>query len=104
MFVLYVNQENTGLQQNTKFILLLIIILQHNLLIVDKQLNVYNCDGKTCLDCYCENVWEKEETQELIINRQPHNIKFFDDKIGILPQLKEKYKEMIQLSLMGLFQ
>jgi len=57
----------------------------------------------TCLH-YSDDIWKEEQIQELIINKQPHNIKFFDDEIGILPQLKEKYKEMIELSLMGLFQ
>jgi len=52
---------------------------------------------------YTSNIWSKEDVQELIINKQPHNIKFFDDKIGIIPSLKLKYKDIIELSLMGLF-
>ena len=68
--------------------------------------------GKTCLD-FQKELWLKEAIQELIITKQSHNIKFFDDKIGILPHLREKYKEIIdlrekykdviELSLMGLF-
>jgi len=57
----------------------------------------------SCLDYTCRGVWKKEYTQELIITGQPHNIKFFDDKIGILPSLKKKYKEVIEMSELGIF-
>lgn len=50
----------------------------------------------------CVGVWKEEETQELIINKQPHNIKIFDNKVGFLPHLREKYKDIIELSDMGL--
>ena len=44
-----------------------------------------------------ESLWRNKKIQELIINKQPHNIKFFDDKIGILPELNIKYKDIIEL-------
>jgi len=67
------------------------------------NINVTNKDGRTCFDNTRLLVWCKEDIQELIINKQPHNIKFFDDNIGILPRLKEKHKEIIGLVEMGLF-
>jgi len=57
---------------------------------------------RTCL-YYNRCIWRLEYIQELIINKQPHNIKFFDDKIGILPELKEKHKDVIELVEMGIF-
>jgi len=65
------------------------------------NINTKNDYGVSCLD-QLANIWKKENVQELIINKQPHNIKFFDEKIGILPSLREKYKDIIELSLMGL--
>jgi len=50
-----------------------------------------------------KKIWSDESIQELIINKQPHNIKFLDVKVGLLPSLREKYKEIIELSQMGLF-
>jgi len=67
------------------------------------DINNHNKDNKSCLDHECEGVWEKEYVQELIISGQPQNIKFFDDMIGILPSLKVKYKEVIEMSEMGIF-
>jgi len=57
----------------------------------------------SCLDFECKGVWKEEYVQELIISGQPQNIKFFDDKIGILPSLKLKYKEVIEMSEFGIF-
>jgi len=51
---------------------------------------------------HSKQVWRTKYIQELIINKQPWNIKLLDDNVGILPELKEKYKEIIELSLMGL--
>jgi len=65
------------------------------------NINVYDSDDESCLD-YCVKLWRKQEIQELIINKQPQNIKFFDDKVGILPELRIKYKEIIELSHIGL--
>jgi len=48
------------------------------------------------------NEWAGEDIQELIINTQPHNIKLLDDNVGILPHLKQKYKDIIELAEMGL--
>jgi len=53
--------------------------------------------------CYEREMWVEEYVQELIINKQPHNIKLLSDMIGIRPEMKEKYKDIIELSLMGLF-
>jgi len=76
----------------------------HLLLEVGADINTSDKYKKeSCLDSTCNGVWQEEYTQELIINKQPQNIKFFDENIGILPQLKEKYNEVIELSLMGLF-
>jgi len=66
------------------------------------NINVHNYSGYSCLNNLCE-IWFDETIQELIINKQPHNIKFFDDEIGILPEFKIKYKEVIEMSKMGLF-
>jgi len=66
------------------------------------DINIYHSQSNTCLDYYKE-IWDEESIQELIINNQPHNIKLFDVKIGILPQLREKYKEIIELTEIGLF-
>ena len=66
------------------------------------DIKLYNSSNKSCL-YYHNEIWEEEYTHELIINKQPQNIKFFDEKIGILPSLKEKYKEMIELSELGIF-
>jgi len=67
------------------------------------DISIHNKWNKSCLD-FNKTMWKENETiQKLIINKQPHNIKLFDDKIGILPQLKEKYKEIIELAEMGLF-
>jgi len=60
-------------------------------------------DNIICLDFPCYGVWKEEYTQELIISGQPQNIKFFDDKIGILHSLKLKYKEVIEMSELGIF-
>jgi len=67
------------------------------------DIKVYNNVNKTCLDYKCKEVWKHKYTQELIITGQPQNIKFFDDKIGILPSLKTKYKEVIEMSELGIF-
>jgi len=67
------------------------------------DINVHIKGYGSCLDHKCKGVWKKKDTQKHIINKQSHNIKLFDDKIGILPSLKEKYKEMIELSQIGLF-
>ena len=72
-------------------------------LLLDKgaDINMYDYYGETCLD-YQKKKWKYAKVQELIITKQSHNIKFFDDKIGIIPFLKEKYKEIIELYEMGL--
>ena len=67
------------------------------------DIKVYNNANNSCLDYKCKNVWTKKYTQELIISGQPQNIEFFDDKIGILPSLKKKYKEVIEMSELGIF-
>ena len=67
------------------------------------DISVHNDGNDSCLDYECKGVWKQKYTQELIISGQPHNIKFFDDKIGILPSLKKKYKEVIEMSEMGIF-
>ena len=68
------------------------------------NINVYDNNGRSCLDYpFSKKIWEKEYIQELIITGQPINIKFFDDKIGILPSLKNKYKEVIEMSELGIF-
>jgi len=67
------------------------------------DIKIHNKDKTNCLENECNGVWKEEYTQELIITGQPHNIKFFDDKIGILPSLKMKYKEVIEMSEMGIF-
>jgi len=66
------------------------------------DINAYSKGNESCLD-FIKYVWKEEYVQELIITGQPINIKFFDDEIGILPSLKKKYKEIIELSEMGLF-
>ena len=68
------------------------------------DIKVYNKYNKSCLDYKYKGVWKQKYTQELIISGQSHNIKFFDERIGILPSLKIKYKDLIELSEMGLFQ
>lgn len=73
------------------------------LLIYVADINVYNKIGESCLDFECGGVWKENNTQELIITKQSHNIKLFDDKIGILPSLKKEYKDIIELVEMGLF-
>ena len=67
------------------------------------DINVYNDVNKSCLDYKCKGIWKQKYTQELIITGQPINIKFFDDEIGILPSLKVKYKEVIEMSELGIF-
>ena len=67
------------------------------------DIKVYDSGNKSCLDYKCKGIWKDEYVQELIITGQPINIKFFDDKIGILPSLKVKYKEVIEMSEMGIF-
>ena len=66
------------------------------------DISVHNDENKSCLDSHGD-VWKEEYTQELIITGQPQNIKFFDDKIRILPSLKKKYKEVIEMSELGIF-
>ena len=66
------------------------------------NINVYRIN-KTCLDYSYINIWIDEYIQELIITGQPINIKLLDDKIGILPSLKVKYKEVIEMSELGIF-
>jgi len=72
--------------------------------LLENGANIDVCDNdiESLLDFNIE-LWSEEHIQELIISKQPQNIKFFDDKIGILPSLKEKYMDVIELSLMGLF-
>ena len=65
-----------------------------------KVRDIYN---NMCLEYECKGVWKEEYTQELIITGQPINIKLFDDEIGILPSLKVKYKEIIEMSELGIF-
>jgi len=60
------------------------LLLKH-----DADINVYDDAGICCLD-YNKELWEDKEIQEFIIDKQPHNIKLLDDKIGILPSLKIK--------------
>ena len=72
------------------------------LLDVGANINVYNNDNAMCLN-FNNMIWREKYTQELIINKQPQNIKIFDEKIGILPSLKEKYRDIIELIEMGLF-
>ena len=52
---------------------------------------------------YHKKIWSDYDVQELIINKQPHNIKLLSDSIGILPELMEKYKDIMELAEMGLF-
>ena len=72
------------------------------LLIRGADINAQDDDNNTCLDYSCNGIWKEERFQELIINKQPHNIKLLDEKIGIIPSLRSKYKEIIELSEMGL--
>jgi len=74
------------------------LLLEHSV-----DISTFNLNDETCFDNHYQGMWKAEHSQELIINKQPHNIKFFDDKIGIIPSLKLKYKDIIELSLMGLF-
>jgi len=74
------------------------LLLEHG-----ANINTYDKNNNSCVDYKCEGVWTKKYTQELIITGQPQNIKFFSDKIGILPSLKLKYKEVIEMSEMGIF-
>jgi len=66
------------------------------------DVGICNDFGKTCF-IYNKTIWTDDELQELVITKQPHNIKLLDDEIGILPELMEKYKDIMELSLMGLF-
>jgi len=65
------------------------------------DINAYDNYGKSCLG-YNVSVWQEEYVQELIISKQPRNIKLLDGGIGILQSLREKYKEIIDLSAMCL--
>ena len=76
----------------------ILILLEHG-----SDINNFDNDKFSCLDYQFRKIWEEEYTQELIITGQPQNIKFFDDKIGILPSLKTKYKEIIEMSELGIF-
>jgi len=52
------------------------MLLEHS-----ANINVHNRLGHSCL-YYNESLWKKQEIQELIISKQPHNIKLLDDEIG----------------------
>ena len=67
------------------------------------NIKTHNSTHQSPLDFKCKGVWKQKYTQELIITGQPHNIKFFHDKIGILLSLKKKYKEVIEMSELGIF-
>jgi len=66
------------------------------------NINAHDIFGKYCLD-FNEEIWQDGYVQELIISLQPQNIQFFDKEIGILPSLNNKYKEVIEMSEMGIF-
>ena len=66
------------------------------------DINTADQFGEPCLN-YIKYIWKMPYIQELIITGQPHNIKLFGDKIGILPSLKKKYKEVIEMSEIGIF-
>ena len=57
---------------------------------------------RTALSYTCKGIWKTVDVQELIITRQPWNIKFFDDRIGFLPELKVKYKDAFYISDLGI--
>jgi len=65
------------------------------------DVSIRTSSGLLCFDYY-PVVWKDETAQELIINKQLHNIKLLDDKVGVLPSLKIKYKEIIELGLLDL--
>ena len=60
--------------------------------------DIHDNGNETALNHSCGGVWKNSEVQEDIINLQPWNIKFFDDRIGFLPELKVKYKDAFIIS------
>ena len=60
--------------------------------------DIHDNGNETALKYNCVGVWKNSEVQEDIINLQPWNIKFFDDRIGFLPELKVKYKDAFIIS------
>ena len=61
------------------------------------DISIRTNDGKCAIDNIPikpeHNIWKNDKIQEIIITKQPWNIKFFDDRIGFLPELKMKYKD-----------
>ena len=55
-------------------------------------------NGESVVNYTCKGIWKTADVQELIITRQPWNIKFFDDRIGFLPELKVKYENAFIIS------
>jgi len=61
----------------------------------------YNSDD-SCLT-KSKEIFMREDIQEIIINKQPQNLKLLNDMICIIPSMREKYKDIIELSEIGLF-
>ena len=66
-------------------------------ILLENRADISLCKIKNAL-MYSTETWNKVDVQELIITRQPWNIKFFDDRIGFLPELKVKYKDEFDMS------
>ena len=53
---------------------------------------------KSCFDFDYADILRIKKIQKLIITTQPHNVKLLDDNVGILPHLKQKYKDGVELA------
>jgi len=72
------------------------------LLIKGADFDIIDRLNNSCLD-FLESVYHEESFQSMIMEHAPKHIRLLVNEIGILPSLKEKYSDIIELSLMGIF-
>ena len=63
------------------------------------DISITNMYGVSATDHNTNNIWRDYTIQELVVTKQPTNIRIIEDKFGFLPSINKNYDDIISANL-----